>query len=341
MKVFLCQSYLGPKGYHPPLSFPIGLAYIASMIKAQDHDLLCWDPNISSNPVDEFRNLLESFEPDVVGISLRNLYTVSQDGLKRKVHSYYSLFVSMIRMVREILPSCKLVVGGSGFSIFPEEIMRLNAEIDFGVFSEGEYTFPRLLNNLEHPERVKNLFIRHGSSVIFTGRGPYVDFASLPIPLRESFEISKYKDKYCSIGIQTKRGCQFGCIYCPFRYIMGAHYRLRSPRSVVDEIEMLINDYEIETFYFVDSIFNYPPEHGLEICREMNKRKFDVIWEAYFRPDYLTKNYMTEAVKAGCKLFDFSPDGASNESLQILGKDLDVRSISTVSYTHLTLPTKA
>jgi len=36
---------------------------------------------------------------------------------------------------------------------------------------------------------------------------------------------------------------------------------------------------------------------------------------------------MMKAVKAGCQLFDFSPDGASNESLRILGKSLDVRSI--------------
>ena len=36
---------------------------------------------------------------------------------------------------------------------------------------------------------------------------------------------------------------------------------------------------------------------------------------------------MKEALDAGCTLFDFSPDGASNNALGVLGKDLTVESI--------------
>lgn len=319
MRVFLCQALTGPK---EPLVFPIGLAYVASMLG--DHDLLCWDPNVSPNScLDEFCDRIKKFEPEVVGISLRNI----DNPIARVARgSYYPLFASMVRRAKDTLPSCKLVIGGAGFSVFAEHIMRLNPEIDFGVFSEGEKTFPDLLNNLEHPERAKNLFVRHDESIVFTGREDYVDFASLPLPSRELFDISKYKGR-SSIGIQTKRGCRFECIYCSHQYYMGTRYRMRPPKDVVDEIETLVNEYSIESFYFTDPVFNFPPEHGREICREIIRRKVDVTWEAPFRPDYLNRNYMLEAVKAGCRLFDFSPDGASNNAMRILGKNLDVGSI--------------
>lgn len=317
MKVLLCQSYTGSK---EPLVFPIGLAYIASTLGK--HDTMCWDPNVSpQNYIARFTKLIEEFEPDVVGLSLRNI-----DNPMTPHGSYYSYSVSMMRKLKEIHPSCKLIVGGAGFSIFAEEIMRLNQEIDFGVFSEGEQTFPELLDNLEHPERVLGVYVRKGKNVTFTGRRAHIDFASLPPPSRNIFDMSKYGGE-ASIGIQTKRGCKFNCIYCVHRHYMGSHYRMRTPEQVVDEMEAIFHQYDISRFYFADPVFNFPPTHGREICREIIRRRLDFSWEASFRPDYLNKNYMLEALNAGCTLFDFSPDGATDNSLKILGKNLDVNSI--------------
>ena len=317
LKVFLCQGLTGLK---EPLVFPLGLAYIASALGK--HDLMCYDPNISpQNYLDKFAKRIEHFAPDVVGLSLRNI-----DNPMEANGSYYAYFVAMIRKLKEIHPTCKLVVGGAGFSIFIEEIMRLNPEIDFGVFSEGEQTFPDLLENLDHPHRVKGLFVRKDDDVIFSGRRGYLDFASLPPPSREAFDVQKYAGG-ASMGIQTKRGCRFKCIYCLHNYYMGSHYRIRKPKHVVDEIETIVNQYNIRNFYFADPVFNFPSEHGLEICRDISRRKLDIKWEGCFRPDYLSKNYMQEALNAGCRLFDFSPDGASDKALQVLGKEHDAESI--------------
>jgi len=206
----------------------------------------------------------------------------------------------MIRTVKETLPSCKLVVGGSGFSVFAEKIMGLNPEIDFGVFSEGEYTFSDLLNNLEHPERVKNLFVRHSNSIVFTGRGNYVDFARLPPPLREPFDISKYKDKYCSIGIQTKRGCKFGCIYCLYPLGCGSVWRGRSPEGVLTELKMLEEEYKIKSILFRDQVFNFNPKRTEKICDGIIKEGINIEWRCEARVDFFSKNLLVKMKKAGC-----------------------------------------
>lgn len=317
MRVLLCQGYLGPTSSHAPLVFPLGLSYIASGLKK--HDLMCWDPNISPKDcLTQFVHQMETFEPEVIGISLRNI-----DNPMIRNCSYYPFFVSMISKIKETCPACKLVVGGAGFSIFPEEVMRLNPQIDFGVFSEGEQTFSELLDKIDHPEEVKGLFLRKGDKIVFTGLRPFADFASLPSPSRDFFDISKYSGG-AATGIQTKRGCKFNCVYCLHSYYMGSNYRVRNPNQVVDEIETLIDNYNIKNFYFADPVFNYPAEHGREICREIIRRKLDVSWEACFRPDYINKNYLQDALDAGCRLFDFSPDGASDNALRVLGKGHNV-----------------
>ena len=317
MRILLFPSYLGP-GHSEPVCFPIGLGYIASMLKG--HDVFCWDPNVEKNPMTELGKILEGFDPDLVGVSLRNIDSVSSF----RVRSYYDPFVSMVKIVKEKAPSTRLIVGGAGFSIFAKEIMGRNPEIDFGMVSEGERAIVNLLKNFDHPERVKNLVVRKSDEVVFTGKGDFVDFDSLPPPSREGFDLSKYAENPYSMGVQSSRGCGFGCIYCLHRFLMGSRYRLRAPKKVVDEIEMLVVRHGISGFYFVDPVFNVPPDHARAICEEIRRRKLDIEWEACFRPDFLNANLMMEAVEAGCQLFDFSPDGASNEAMQVLGKNLEV-----------------
>lgn len=321
MKILLCQSYLGIGGGEP-LVFPLGLSYLASLIK-EKNELYCWDPNVSENPMRELPNIIEKINPDVVGVSLRNIDSVFS--FKRR--SYYSFFVLMIKIIREHAPSCKLVVGGTGFSIFAEEIMKRNPDIDIGMFSESECSFADLMQNLEHPQRVKNLIIRKEGKLLFTGKREWASFNRLPFPSRELLDLEKYKEYAYSVGVQPKRGCGLGCIFCPNRLIWGCSFRFRSPIKVVDEIEILANDLGFASFSFADPAFNYPLRYSRKLCRELIRRKLDIKWIAAFNPAFINRPFMEEAVKAGCELFSFSPDGASNNSMWLLGKKLRVDSV--------------
>ena len=317
LKVLLCQSYLGPKSGQP-LVFPLGLSYLASMIK-EKHEVFGWDPNVSEDPMKELAALLSKVNPDVVGVSLRNIDSIFSFNKR----SYYDPFVSMIRVIRENAPSCILVVGGYGFSLFAKEIMNRNPAIDIGLVFEGELAFAELLENLDHPENVKNLIIRKGGKPLFTGRREWANFNLLPFPSREFFDIEKYLQAPYSFGVNTSRGCGYDCIFCPIKDVMGVSLRLRSPEKVVDEIEVLVNDFGVTSFNFADELF-LPLTHSRGICREIIKRKLDITWQAAFHPLFINKPFMEEALKAGCTLFDFSPDGASNNALRFLGKNYSI-----------------
>ncbi len=330
MRVFLCQSYIGKKlSDATPLVFPIGLASIASMIK-KDHEVYCWDPNVddSQNPLEKLPSMLEKIKPDVVGLSLRNT-----DSAISTVHKwYYPTFVSTVKMIKNTLPTCKLVVGGSGFSLFAKEVMDGNPEIDFGLVFEGEHSFAQLLKKMKTPERVNNLVFKKNGKLIFTPK-IFEDFNSLPIPSREFFDIKKYDKHSFALSVQTQRGCAFKCMFCPNYHISGCNLRLRSPRKIVDEVEKLVSEYGVTNLFFVSSIFNYPFEHAQEIVHELLERKVEIEWSTDAHPAFLNARFAADAVKSGCRLLNFSADGASDEALVMLKRNLTVSQINaSISY---------
>jgi len=324
MKVLLIQAYLPRKGKNTPI-FPLGLAYICKTLK--EHECTLLDPNTVEQPMMAIQKTVEKTDPDVIGISLRNIDTVQSDN----VFSYFNSFVSMLKFIDRIRPDAKIVVGGTGFSMFAQEIMEKLREIDYGVFLEGEHSFAELLKNMDHPERVKGIYFRNNGKIFFTGRNEAIDFDLLAPPRREfpGLNLQAYKQgpyPY-SIGVQTKRGCVFRCAYCTYPFLQGRDIRLRSPKKVVDEIENLVNLYDVKSVYFADPIFNFPLNHARDICEELRKRKMPIKWRAWLREDFVNRRFMIEARNAGCDLFEFSPDGGSQDALDVLQKDLALQDV--------------
>ncbi len=323
MKVLLIQSPLVKKGNSVNYAFPLGLASLAGALK--DIELTVFDPNASENPFGAIEQTIAKTAPDVIGLSLRNIDTA----LSSDVHSYLDAFTQTVETADANRGSAKLVVGGTGFSIFPIEIMQRFPQLDFGLFLEGENSFPQLLKNLDCPNNVKGIYYRSGKEVRFTGKADPVDFAELDAPPRElnGINLDWYKNTPHSFGVQTKRGCAFRCAYCTYPYLQGNSVRVRSPKKIVDEIENLVNNYGVKSIFFADTIFNYPFEHSRQVCQEITRRKIKVEWGAWYRENYINKQFLLEAQEAGCVCFEFSPDGTSQQALDALHKDITVQDI--------------
>ena len=100
------------------------------------------------------------------------------------------------------------------------------------------------------------------------------DLDSLPPPsLHRWIDLARYQRHGATIPIQTKRGCVYKCIYCTYRNVEGWGYRTRDPELVADEIEELKAKAGIHHFDFVDSTFNSPPGHALQVCEAITRRR--------------------------------------------------------------------
>lgn len=313
MKILLIQSYLEKEDLKV---YPLGLVCLASCING--HDLRICDLNLYKDPYVKLEKELLEYNPDVVGISLRNID--NQD--RANMVYYYKDFTAIIIKIKAVKPDILLVVGGAGYSMFAREIMERNPQIDFGVYLEGEETFQELLSNLDNPESVKGLYYRQNGEIKFTGERKMTDLGNLPPINRGYADMSFYPSLVTSIGVETKRGCAFDCIYCNYPFLCGNRIRLRKPARVVDEIEEMVNVYGINKFTFVDPIFNAPLDHSTEICREIIRRNLKVSWGAYMHIRYATKDFLLLSRDSGCTAFIFSPDGTSDNVFKSLHKNI-------------------
>jgi anaerobic magnesium-protoporphyrin IX monomethyl ester cyclase len=269
VRVLLIQAPLGRK--QKPV-YPLGLAYVADALPDQ-HEVQILDANLLTQP--EIQETIARLRPDLIGLGLRNVDTTqSHDRF-----SYFRHFPPFVSWMKQLSIKSPLVVGGSGFSLFPREVMEACPEIDFGVELEGEATFPALLERLNHPESVPGVYYRGGGEVRHSGTPDLPDFAALPSPHR-ILDPRPYQEEAFQLGIQTKRGCAHRCLYCTYPSLNGRKIRQRHPRLVVNDLQHLAMKQGIKRFAFADSIFNEPREHAEQICREMVQRSLGLKWTA-------------------------------------------------------------
>ncbi|MEK6621713.1 MAG: cobalamin B12-binding domain-containing protein, partial [Planctomycetota bacterium] len=139
---------------HPYPVAPIGIAYIAKALQDKGHAVRLTDLCFVEDGRSSIAKTLQDFNPDVIGISIRNI-----DNLTYHKSVFYMPGIRRIVDFLKTRTSAPLVVGGSGFSIFPEEVLRYLA-LETGIVGEGETAFVQLLDVIEHggsPSHIQNL----------------------------------------------------------------------------------------------------------------------------------------------------------------------------------------
>jgi len=318
MKVLLIQAPLD--GGEPPV-YPLGLAVLAGALPG--HEVRTFDPNVTPGWEGALEALVRAFAPDAVGISFRNMD--SPNGAQPV--SYYAAFKRLANRVRA-LTAAPIIVGGAAFSLFAGPVMADVPAIDCGVFLDGEATFARLLDHLDDPETVPSVFYRRDGRVAFSGRG---DPPPPGAPERTAFSPADYAGvvEPEPVGVESKRGCALGCVYCPYPFLNGKQYRLREPEAVADEVAALARA-GVCRFTFTDAVFNLPRDHAAEVCEALIRAGNALPWSAWFNERALDADLLDLAEAAGCRTLILSPDGFSDEVLRRLGKSLTMADLHRV-----------
>jgi radical SAM superfamily enzyme YgiQ (UPF0313 family) len=317
MRILLVQAFTA---LDMELVYPVGLAYLAAHLDG--HDVQIFDVNLyaKDRPFEALDQKLRSFQPEVVGISLRNI-KVARPGSSE---DDFAPQEKTIDLVRRVCPSAFVVAGGTAFSLYSEEVMQRLPQLDAGVWGEAEERFPRLLENRECPWKIPGVYYRKDGQLLYSGPPPPVDFAKLRHPRRDLVDHAPYvASSFVSVGVQAKRGCALHCIHCSDTYLLGHSIRRRPARDVVDEIQELVEKWGVRQFFFCDQIFNIPPGHAIDICKEIVARKLEVQWSAWFNEhrNTLPEELLVWLKKAGCGLLSFSPDHVDDRMLKNLDKN--------------------
>jgi radical SAM superfamily enzyme YgiQ (UPF0313 family) len=101
--------------------------------------------------------------------------------------------------------------------------------------------------------------------------------------------------------------------------------------DIVAEMRELAEVYGVDYIYFVDDIFNYPPEFAERLCRAITAAGLKVNWSAFINPGFVTPALMQAMVEAGCDAVEFGTDSGSPAMLKALGKSFGVEDIRASS----------
>lgn len=297
--------------------FPIGLAYLAAPLKVAGHSLKVLDLCFEADPFLSISAALAEDCPDAIIISLRNLDNVTWPGSR-----------SYLERLKKIVTSCNslatTIIGGSGFSLMPVEILAA-VGADYGVAGEGEEILPRLLHCLQSGGDPSLL-----PGVIVPGRSSFVPPQPVSVPGtpdRSLFDVARYHRDGGMANVQTKRGCPFGCIYCTYPLLEGKRMRLRPVADIIAEIRALVAEFAVDYIYFVDDIFNYPPAFTEELCTAMIAENLNINWSAFINPDFITGQLLELMKQAGCDAVEYGSDSGSATMLENMGKSFTVDDI--------------
>lgn len=301
--------------------FPIGLACLAGPLASAGHELAVLDLCFEADPSQAISSALAEHQPAAVVISLRNLDNVTWPGTR-----------SYLAGVRDIVALCQAravtIIGGSGFSLMPLEVLAA-VGADYGVAGEGEEVLPLLLARIESGADASDL-----PGVVVAGAKSFVPprlLSALYPPDRSLFNVARYHSEGGMANLQTKRGCPFSCTYCTYPHLEGRVMRLRPVEDVLEEIRTLVHDFGVSYLYFVDDIFNYPPDFASKLCRAMAAEKLPVNWSAFINPDFITQGLMEEMLAAGCDAVEFGSDSGSPQMLKNLRKSFTVEDLRRAS----------
>jgi anaerobic magnesium-protoporphyrin IX monomethyl ester cyclase len=298
--------------------FPLGATYVATALRPE-HEVQIADLNTLPNGDEELVEIVGEFRPDVLGYSMRNI-KVGRPGQEEEQVSLEPL-ISPLRRTREVFPDLPIVAGGCAYGLYAEIFMEQIPQIDMGIIGEGEQAFPALLEAMDDPSSVPGVVYRRDGEVIITdviAQRPA--FPDLPAPDRQGLDLDAYGTREFAIGVQAKRGCALRCLHCSDLFLTGGHVRSRSPEEVVDEVEDLIRNHHIQSFQFVDQVFNIPAGHAEAICAEMVRRGLKVRWTAWFTTHGLTEQFLRDARACGLASLQFSPDSTNDHVLRTLRK---------------------
>ncbi len=300
----------------PPVS-PVGLEYMAHSLQSNGIPVeivdLAFEPDWKASLASAVAD-----GPLAVGIAVRN----TDDCCFATGRSFLPWISEVVSEVKR-LTGAPVVLGGVGFSVCPDDVMRLTGA-DFGICGEAEEAavlLGRALDGRGEIGEVPNLLYAHYGQIRRNARSE-VDLRVLPLPRRRILDNPRYQSEGAMVGIETKRGCPRHCIFCADPVAKGTRMRPRPPAVVVQEMEDLLAQ-GVSWYHLSDSEFNITLEHAKDVCRAIIAHGLGqkVRWYTYCCPFPFDQELANLMLRAGCVGINFGVDSLSDPQLERLGRE--------------------
>ncbi len=305
----------------------LGLGYLATPLRNNGFEVEIWDGVKKGMTKKKLEERLNNLDYDVAGFQV---YTRSvkevQEGLER---------------VKSLSSNIITIIGGPHPSGDPDGSMTY-LMTDFAFRGEAEIGLIKLLKKLNGEEESKfndipNLIWRENGRVVSNTLQPIQDLDLVGMPSWDLINPNDYP--YAPIGafskkspltsISTTRGCPYHCTFCANNTIMGRKVRARSKESVLEEMQLLYDDYGIREFQIIDDNFTSKKELVVGVSEGIIEKGWDISlsFPNGVRLSTLDGEILQLLEKAGCYSLGLGIESGSPRTLKNMKKAQSIEEI--------------
>jgi len=252
---------------------PSWVAYLSGYLKAHGYnDIRFIDAMTDDLTDDQLRAQLAAASADIVGCTsiTPSIYKAER----------------VLQIAKEVNPNVVTVLGGIHPTFMHQQVLFEAPWIDAIVRGEGEAVMLNLVRAVDEgrwPDgrgQINGIAYIQDTKVVATPAEPPIRDLDTIVADWSILDWDKYN--YIPLGTRVAspnmaRGCPFTCSFCS-QWKFWRDYRVRDPKKVVDEIEVLVRQYKVGFFILADEEPTINKKKFVEFCEEMIKRNLPVLW---------------------------------------------------------------
>jgi radical SAM superfamily enzyme YgiQ (UPF0313 family) len=324
---------------------PIGLAFVAAVVRREGI------PYTVIDAVGEGMDCITEYSArkdiKVQGLTYQEVVQrIPEDtdivGVTCMFSTLWPITRGLARLIRQRFPNVLLLLGGEHGTAVPEHVLR-SSDFDMVALGEGVDTVVAIVNAYRTNGRdkmkwhaVKGIaFLNEDHEYVSTGlaaRKIAVD--DIPLPDWDSIPIREYIDRHQLNGANIGRsmpliatwGCPYQCTFCSNPAMWTQRWIPRSPKKVVDEMEMYMHKYNVTNFDFQDLTAMIQRRWIIDFTEELIQRGLKVTWQlpSGTRAEVFDDEVASRLYRSGLRLLAFAPESGSPRMLKLVKKEVDL-----------------
>jgi radical SAM superfamily enzyme YgiQ (UPF0313 family) len=281
MKILLIAMPDNASCFDKVMKMPnLGLCSVAGSLP-DDVDVKIIDLTLKNQKISvTVADLIRDYQPDVVGLSAMSFQ--------------FQTAARLARLIREIAPLVKIVVGGYHATLLHKEISESDdaPNFDFIVRVEGEFIFREIIERLKNKEEdfsdILGLSYRKkNGEFVHNDAAPILDVSTIPLPRREFRILTGFHYLKRSFDCaETSRGCTYPCTFCSITRMYGKSFREFPIERIIEDLTVLKKRGTYGVFFVDDNI-------------TLNVPRMKTLCEEIIRHNLNTIDYQTQATVIG------------------------------------------
>ena len=306
MKIVFIQPNVGFKGHTWEA---LGIGYLAAYLKKNYSGTI--DIDFYSGFYDSDEQIISAGQKaDIVGFGCTSPQYKHALNLAKQIKSNHN----------------HIVFGGIHPTVLPDLILKEDC-IDSVVIGEGEKAVLRLVEDVTkgekvHKRRYETDYVTNLNDLPFPDRGAIKNERNL---------MQAYHDEGIRItSVLASRGCPFRCSFCCSRNVWRSQTRFRSPENLLDEIELLVKDWDVQFLKFSDDTFTVNKQKVLDFCKLKIERGIKLPYGANAHINTIDEELLKYLAESGCQELWYGVESGSPRILKEIHKSTNIRKIKQV-----------